>query len=116
MFFGMKGDAENEPKLIREISPLFHADKISAPLRVVWGANDIRCKKTEADQIVRALSEPGINVPFMVKEHEENRSDVYRAREHLLAQHLGRRVEERTVMPEMNGVVDEPVAGEKEAA
>ncbi|MFA9400683.1 MAG: methylenetetrahydrofolate reductase, partial [Acidobacteriota bacterium] len=52
-------------ELIREISPLFHADKIKAPLIVFQGANDIRCKKPEADQIVRALRAKGIDVPIL---------------------------------------------------
>ncbi len=113
MFYEMMGNPETEADLIREISPLFHADKIKAPLIVFQGANDIRCKKPEADQIVRALTAKGIDVPYMVKDNEghgfrneENRFDVYRAMEHFLAEHLGGRVEEGTTMPEMNGVVD----------
>jgi dipeptidyl aminopeptidase/acylaminoacyl peptidase len=119
MFYEMMGNPETEADLLREISPLFHADKITAPLIVFQGANDIRCKKPEADQIVRALRDKGIDVPYMVKDNEghgfrneENRFDVYRAMEHFLAQHLGGRVEEGTVMPEMNGVVD-PLPGEE---
>ncbi|MCD4749508.1 MAG: S9 family peptidase, partial [Thermoanaerobaculales bacterium] len=123
MFYEMMGDPENEPDLIREISPLFHAEKITAPLMVVQGANDIRCKKPEADQIVKALSDRGIEVPYMVKDNEghgfrneENRFDVYRAMEHFLANHLGGRVEEGSVMPEMTGTVDELEPVEEEAA
>ncbi len=113
MFYEMMGNPETEADLIREISPLFHADQIKAPLIVFQGANDIRCKKPEADQIVRALTANGIDVPYMVKgdeghgfRNEENRFDVYRAMEHFLAEHLGGRIEEGTTMPEMNGVVD----------
>jgi len=123
MFYEMMGNPETEPDLIREISPLFHADKITAPLMVVQGANDIRCKKPEADQIVKALKDRGIDVPYMVKDNEghgfrneENRFDVYRAMEHFFAKHLGGRVEEGTQMPEMTGTVDLPEEELDEAA
>ena len=113
MFYEMMGNPETEPDLIRKVSPLFSADKITAPLMVIQGANDIRCKKPEADQIVSALKERGIDVPYMVKDNEghgfrneENRFEVYRAMEHFLSQHLGGRVEEGTTMPEMTGQVD----------
>ena len=43
------------------------ADSPVPPLMVLQGANDIRCKKPEADQIVRALRNRGIEVPYMVK-------------------------------------------------
>lgn len=123
MFYEMMGDPETEADLLREISPLFHADNIKAPLIVFQGANDIRCKKPEADQIVSALKANGIEVPYMVKDdeghgfrNEENRFDVYRAMEHFLSQHLGGRVEEGTTMPEMNGVVDPIPAADSDAA
>lgn len=123
MFYEMMGDPETEADLLREISPLFHADNIKAPLVVFQGANDIRCKKPEADQIVSALKANGIEVPYMVKDdeghgfrNEENRFDVYRAMEHFLSQHLGGRVEEGTTMPEMNGVVDPIPVADSDAA
>ncbi|PID79198.1 S9 family peptidase [bacterium DOLZORAL124_64_63] len=121
MLYEMMGNPETEADLLRRVSPLFHADKIKAPLMVLQGANDVRCKKPEADQIVRALRAKGIDVPYMVKDNEghgfhneENRFDVYRAMEHFLAQHLGGRVEEGTSMPVMDGKVDPLPAGEGE--
>jgi hypothetical protein len=40
---------------MREISPLFHADKITKPLFVLQGANDPRVIKPESDEIVGAI-------------------------------------------------------------
>jgi dipeptidyl aminopeptidase/acylaminoacyl peptidase len=81
-------------------SPVFHVDKIKAPLLVAQGANDPRVNKAESDQIVEALKARGIDVPYMVKENEghgylleENRFDFYRAMEGFLGKYLGGRVE-----------------------
>lgn len=99
MFYAMVGDPEKEKELLTAASPLFHADKIKAPLFVAQGANDPRVKKTESDQIVNALKERGIDVPYMVKENEghgfrneENRFDFYGEMEKFLGQHLGGKV------------------------
>ena len=67
-----------------KISPIFHVDKIKAPLFVVHGANDPRVKKAEADQIVSSLSQRGIQPLYMVKYDEghgfmkeENKIEFY---------------------------------------
>ncbi|NLK19145.1 MAG: prolyl oligopeptidase family serine peptidase, partial [Synergistaceae bacterium] len=77
-------------------SPVFHADRIKAPLFVAQGANDPRVKKAESDQIVEALRKRGVDVEYMVKDdeghgfhNEENRFEFYRAMERFLAKHLG---------------------------
>ena len=99
-FYEMIGDPVKERALLEAISPVFHADKIKAPLLVAQGANDPRVKKAEADQIVNALKKRNIDVPYMLKENEghgfhneENRFDFYRAMELFLGRHLGGRVE-----------------------
>ena len=102
MFFEMVGDPEKDKELLEKTSPLFHADKIKAPLFVAQGANDPRVNKAESDQIVEALKKRGIEVEYMVKDNEghgfrneENRFDFYRAMEKFLSKHLGGRVEEK---------------------
>ena len=112
--------------VLKDVFELLQSRGVEAPgdfLIVFQGANDIRCKKPEADQIVKALADRGIDVPYMVKENEghgfrneENRFDVYRAMEHFLGKHLGGRVEPGTVMPEMTGTVDLPEETAEEAA
>ncbi len=89
------GDPEKDKELLREISPVFHADKIKVPLFIAQGANDPRVNKAESDQMVAALKKQGVDVPYMVKDNEghgfhnqENRFDFYRAMENFLTEHL----------------------------
>jgi len=95
MLYEKIGHPEKDKELLKAASPVFHADRITAPLFVAQGANDPRVKKAESDQIVEALRSRGIEVEYMVKENEghgfrneENRFDFYRAMERFLATHL----------------------------
>ena len=89
------GHPVKDKELLEEISPVFHADKIKAPLFVVQGAKDPRVKKAESDQIVEALESRGVEVPYLVKENEghgfrneENRIEFYYLMEAFLQKHL----------------------------
>jgi dipeptidyl aminopeptidase/acylaminoacyl peptidase len=100
MMYEMIGDPVKDKELLTAVSPVFHADKIKAPLLVAQGANDPRVKKAESDQIVQALRKRGIDVQYMVKNNEghgfaneENRFDFYRTMEIFLGEHLGSTVE-----------------------
>ncbi len=84
-----------EKKIMEEVSPVFHMDKVKKPLFVVQGANDPRVNIDESDQIVQALRSKDINVPYMVKYDEghgfgkeENRMDLYSAMMGFFAMHL----------------------------
>jgi dipeptidyl aminopeptidase/acylaminoacyl peptidase len=95
MFYEMVGDPEKDKKLLRSVSPVFHADKIKAALMVAQGAKDPRVNKAESDQIVAAVKKQGNDVLYMVKEeeghgfrNEENRFEFYRAMETFLNKHL----------------------------
>lgn len=101
MLYEMAGDPEKDKDLIKEISPVFHADKVAAPLFIAQGANDPRVKKAESDQMVKAMKKRGIDVPYMVKDNEghgfrneENRFEFYRAMEQFLSKHLHGRIGE----------------------
>ena len=100
MFQEMLGHPEEDKELLRAASPVFHADRIRAPLLIAQGANDPRVKKSESDQMVEAMRKRGVEVPYMVRDNEghgfrneENRFDVYRAMEQFFAEHLGGRIE-----------------------
>ena len=89
------GDPVKDKDLLTAASPVFHVDKIRAPLFVAQGAKDPRVNINESNQIVEALKKRGVNVQYMVKENEghgfhneENRFDFYGAMEKFLAEHL----------------------------
>lgn len=95
MMFEMVGDPVKDSTLLREASPVFHVDKIKAPLFIAQGANDPRVNKAESDQMVEALKKQGIDVPYMVKDNEghgfhnqENRFDFYSEMEKFLEKYL----------------------------
>lgn len=95
MFYEMVGNPEKDSVLLREASPVFHADSIKAPLLIAQGANDPRVNRAESEQMVKALRERGVEVKYIVKEdeghgfrNEENRFELYRAMEEFLMKHL----------------------------
>lgn len=78
-------DNPEEAKIAKEVSPVFHIDKIKKPLFVVQGANDPRVNINESDQIVKAMRAKGVEVPYMVKydeghgfRKEPNRIELYK--------------------------------------
>lgn len=88
-------DDEKEAKIAKEASPIFHIEKIQAPLFVVQGANDPRVKIAESDQIVEALRKKGVDVPYLVKYDEghgfgkeENQIEFYKAMMGFFSKHL----------------------------
>jgi dipeptidyl aminopeptidase/acylaminoacyl peptidase len=104
------GDVENDEMLNRRLSPLFHAEKIRAPLMVLQGANDPRVKIAESDQIVAAMRAKHRPVTYVVYPDEghglvrpENRLDANARIEQFLANHLGGRMEPMTPVPGSTG-------------
>ncbi|UVI40473.1 S9 family peptidase [Qipengyuania spongiae] len=51
---------------LKEMSPLYAADRISKPLLIGQGANDPRVNKAESDQIVEAMEADGIPVTYVL--------------------------------------------------
>lgn len=95
MMYEMVGNPEKDKKLMHDISPVFHVDKIKAPLFIAQGRMDPRVNVNESDQMVDALKKKGIEVPYMVKDNEghgfrneENRFEFYEAMEKFLKIHL----------------------------
>ena len=83
-----------------ERSPLNRADRIVRPLLIGQGANDVRVKPSESDQIVAAMRERGVPVTYVFYSDEghgfgrvENRRSFTAVVEAFLAKHLGGRLE-----------------------
>jgi len=94
-FHEMVGNPERDSLAFVAASPVFHVDRIRAPLLVVQGAKDPRVNINESNQIVDALRKRGIDVQYIVKENEghgfhneENRFEFYEAMESFLAKHV----------------------------
>jgi dipeptidyl aminopeptidase/acylaminoacyl peptidase len=97
---GNPENPEDIERLTRQ-SPLFSADKITAPLLVVQGANDPRCKVPEAEQIVVAMRDLDRDVEYLLAGDEghgfmgvENRTAFRVAQEKFFAKHMGGRYQE----------------------
>ena len=96
MLYEMIGHPEEDAEQFKATSPVFHADKIVTPLLIAHGANDVRVNQAEADQIVEALKNNGVEVEYILKEDEghgfarfENQIEFYNAMEKFFAEHLG---------------------------
>lgn len=87
-------------KLLEQRSPLNHINRIVRPLLIGQGANDVRVKAAESEQIVAAMKQRGIPVTYVYYSDEghgfrrpENRRAFTATVEAFLAQHLGGRFE-----------------------
>lgn len=103
MFELRVGDVENDQAVNEKISPLFHVDKVKAPLLIAQGANDPRVNIRESNQMVAAMRASELEVGYIVYPDEghgfarpENRLDFYGRSEEFLARHMGGRLESTT--------------------
>ena len=96
------GDPSTEEglALLRERSPVHHADRICRPLLIGQGANDPRVKRAESDQMVAAMKANGIPVTYVLYPDEghgfarpENSISFNAITEAFLERHLGGRAE-----------------------
>jgi dipeptidyl aminopeptidase/acylaminoacyl peptidase len=94
------GDFDHDEELNRKVSPLYHVDKIRAPLLIGQGKNDPRVAIATSDAMVAALRKAKREVAYVVYSDEghgfnrpENKLDFYGRVEEFLAKHLGGRTE-----------------------
>ncbi|HLG51291.1 MAG TPA: S9 family peptidase [Chloroflexota bacterium] len=92
------GSLEEHRHLLERISPIGRIHRITAPLFIVHGENDIRVPITEAEQVVSALRRRGVPVDFVRLSDEghgivrlKNKLAVYPA----IAEFLDRYVRDR---------------------
>jgi dipeptidyl aminopeptidase/acylaminoacyl peptidase len=90
------GHPERDADKLREVSPLTYAADIRTPLLLAQGANDPPVRKEQADQLIAALKQNGIDHEYLVSDDEghglvltDNRETFYAAVENFLATHLG---------------------------
>lgn len=69
---------------LKEISPLFHTDKVTKPLIVLQGSKDPRVLQVESDEIVAGVRKNGVPVEYVLFEDEghgfvkkENQIEAY---------------------------------------
>ncbi|RPI53442.1 MAG: hypothetical protein EHM55_13770 [Acidobacteria bacterium] len=93
--FAEIGDPQTDRQMLMDVSPLFHAARITRPLMVLQGANDPRVIKAESDDIVAAVKKNGVPVEYVVFANEghgftkrENQVEGYGAVLRFLDRHL----------------------------
>jgi protease II len=64
------GHPERDRDKLRQISPLYHADRIKKPLLVLHGANDQRVPRAQSDRLVEAVKQSGGMVDYLVFSNE----------------------------------------------
>ncbi len=95
MYYEMIGNPETDIDYLREASPVFHADKIKAPVFIAQDSKDPRVKVNETNQFVKELRKRNIPVTYLVKETEkytlrnpENRYEYYTKLERFFEKYL----------------------------
>jgi dipeptidyl aminopeptidase/acylaminoacyl peptidase len=91
------GSLEKDRALLEAISPLAKADRITAPLMLIQGANDPRVPASEAEQMAAAIRARGGKVEYLLYADEghglsklANRLDAYPKMAAFLEKYLGR--------------------------
>jgi dipeptidyl aminopeptidase/acylaminoacyl peptidase len=84
MTYEIIGNPEKDAEQLRAISPVFHTDKINAPLIIFQGAKDETANISELNQFVRELKKKGVPVNYYLKQNERkvfrnehNRMEMY---------------------------------------
>ncbi len=86
------GDPDKDREKMRAVSPLYHADRIKAPLLLAYGASDARVPLVHGNRMKSALDRNGKRYEWVVYDDEghgfskdENRYDFYRRIDAFLA-------------------------------
>lgn len=98
------GDPDDPTQLaeIKDRSPLYHADNVTAPVLIIQGSNDVRVVQDQADRMVEALQAAGKEVDYMLLDGAghtfrnwgwKTRLIAHRRIERFLAEHLGGRAD-----------------------
>lgn len=95
MMYEMVGNPEKDVDYFKEVSPVFHTDKINKPLLVAMGKKDPRVNISEVNKLVKDLKKRGLEVNYILKDNEghgfknqENKLAFYTEVEQFLAKNL----------------------------
>lgn len=89
------GDPQQDAEGLKAISPIYHADKIQAPLLIVHGRDDPIVPYEQAKALTAALDKAGKSYELIAKFNEphgifnfKNRIELYKRIETFLAKHM----------------------------
>jgi dipeptidyl aminopeptidase/acylaminoacyl peptidase len=92
------GDIGRDSVQMYQTSPVFHADQVKAPLLIFQGANDVRVKRGQSDEMVEALRKRNKEVEYVLIQgeghgfsDEKRLIDQMKKIEDFLARHIGSR-------------------------
>ncbi|MEJ5994767.1 prolyl oligopeptidase family serine peptidase [Pedobacter sp. Du54] len=95
MVYDIVGNPETDVDFMRQVSPVFHADKINIPIFITQNVKDPRINPSDAIRLVKELKKRNIPVTYFEKEEapfsmgrEEARQKVYTALEQFLESNL----------------------------
>lgn len=95
------GDPDTETEFLLSRSPITKVDNIKIPILIAQGANDVRVRLSDGEQIIDAIRQKGLRYRYLVFNDEghslskvENRLKFYAAAERFLAVNLQGRLEE----------------------
>ena len=95
MMYEMIGNPETDAEQLRAISPVFHTDKIKAPVLIFQGAKDETANISELNQFVRELKKQNVPVTYFLKQNERkvfrserNRMEMYAEIEKFLGNNM----------------------------
>lgn len=93
MYYEMVGDPEHEIDYFRSVSPVFHTDKIKAPVLIAQDMKDPRVNVNETNQFVKELKNRKIPITYLVRKTTsspgpEDQVEFYRQLELFLQNNL----------------------------
>ena len=91
MYYTIIGNPVTDVDYMRQVSPVFHAEKFNVPVFIAQNTNDPRINSGEVVQFVKELKKGGANITYLEKGNEtfpygndQSREQLYKALEQFL--------------------------------
>jgi dipeptidyl aminopeptidase/acylaminoacyl peptidase len=91
MYYTIIGNPVTDVDYMRQVSPVFHAEKINVPVFIAQNTNDPLINSGEVVQFVKELKKGGVNITYLEKGNEsypvgndQSRQQLYQALEQFL--------------------------------